>query len=134
MAKKIKITIENKLVLEKRDMNIYHHSTRSAHLISYNSSLTLPFRTVVEEDYLHVSIVCGPGDLKSMIIVNLPGWVNFEFSSGKDVVVTHLGERTILKIPPGPPRWQLKMTRSASAIIPVARDRIIISDDQLNLP
>nr|NIM12175.1 hypothetical protein [Candidatus Aminicenantes bacterium]NIN18168.1 hypothetical protein [Candidatus Aminicenantes bacterium]NIN42067.1 hypothetical protein [Candidatus Aminicenantes bacterium]NIN84820.1 hypothetical protein [Candidatus Aminicenantes bacterium]NIO80995.1 hypothetical protein [Candidatus Aminicenantes bacterium] len=46
MTKEINITIENKLVMEKRDMNIYHHATRSAHMISFDSSITLPFKPV----------------------------------------------------------------------------------------
>ena len=63
MAKEINITIENKLVMEKRDMNVYHHSTRSAHMISFDSSITLPLRSVMGDDYLHISIVTGPGNL-----------------------------------------------------------------------
>ena len=63
MTNKIKITIQNKLVMGKRDMNIYHHSTRTAHMISFDSSITLPLSSKIEEDYLHISIVGGPGRL-----------------------------------------------------------------------
>ena len=113
MEKTINITIENELAIGQRDMNIYHHSTRSAHMISYNSSVTLPLKSVVEDDYLHISIVSGPGRLKNRSVVNLPSWIDFDISSADDVSVTHSGDRTILKIPPGLPRWQLKMTRSS---------------------
>ncbi len=130
MAKRIKITIENKLVIEKRDMSVYHHSTRSAHIISHDSSITLPLRSVMEDDYLHVSIVSGPGPLEGECMVNLPSWLDFEFSPGADVTVAHSGNRTLLKIPPGPPIWQLKLTRSPSSLFKQSSDHIIIGDDQ----
>lgn len=129
MAKEINITIENKLVTEQRDMNVYHHSTRSAHMISFNSSVTLPLRAAVENDYLHISVVSGPGHLKNRSIVNLPSWVDFEFSSVGNVTVIHSGDRTVLRIPPGFPVWQLKMTRSAS-LIDQPSDRVTIGDDR----
>lgn len=130
MAKRIKITIENKLVIEKRDMSVYHHSTRSAHIISHDSSITLPLRSVMEDDYLHVSLVSGPGPLEGECMVNLPSWIDFEFSPGADVIVTHSGDRTLLKIPPGPPIWQLKMTRSPSSLVKQPSDRITVGDNQ----
>lgn len=131
MAKEINITIENRLIMEKRDMNVYHHSTRSAHMISFNNSITLPFRSVVEDDYLHISIVSGPGPLEGECMVNLPSWMDFEFSPGGDVAVAHSGNRTLLKIPPGPPVWQLKMKRSATALINKPSDCVTIGDDQV---
>jgi hypothetical protein len=130
MAKAINIIIENKLEMEKRDMNVYHHSTRGVHMISYNSSITLPLRLAVEDDYLHISIVSGPGPLEGKCMVNLPSWIDFEFSPGADVTVTHSGNRTLLKIPPGPPIWQLKMTRSTSSIIKQFSDHITVGDGQ----
>lgn len=132
MAKEINITIENKLVIEKRDMNIYHHSTGSAHLISYNSSITLPLRPMLEDDYLHISLVSGPGPLAGNCTVNLPSWADFEFSPGGDVFVTHSGSgnRTLLKIPPGPPIWQLKITRSISTPFKQSSDRVTVGDDR----
>jgi hypothetical protein len=130
MAKEINITIENKLVMEKRDMNVYHHATRSAHLISHDSSITLPLKSGIEDDYLHISIVSGPGRLEGNCVVNLPSWVDFELSSAGDATVAHLGERTLLKIPPGPAIWQLRMTRSLSSIVDQPLDRVTIGDEQ----
>ncbi|MCP5106985.1 MAG: hypothetical protein GY950_26610 [bacterium] len=132
MAKKIYITIENKLLVEKRDMNVFHHSTRSAHMISYDSSITLPLKAVSDDDYLHISIVSGPGYLESMCVVNLPSWLDFELSSATDATVTHSGDRTLVKIPPGPPTWQLKMTRSYSSVIHQPAGRVIIGDEQFD--
>jgi hypothetical protein len=129
MAKEIEITIENKLLMEKRDMNVYHHSTRSAHMISHNSCITLPFRSVLEGDYLHISIVSGPGNLENNSVVNLPSWADFEFLSEGNVTIVHSSDRTLVKIPPGPPIWQLKMTGSHFAG-PRPLARIIIGDDQ----
>jgi hypothetical protein len=130
MTKEVNITVENKLVMEERDMNVYHHSTRSAHLISHNSSVTLPLSPVMEDDYLHISIVSGPGHLENKSVVNLPSWADFEFSSEGNITVTHSGDRTLLKIPPGLPNWQLKMTRPAASYINKSSDCVFIGDDQ----
>lgn len=129
MPKEMNITIENKLIREKRDMNVYHHATGSAHMISHNSFVTLPLRPVMEDDYLYVSIVGGPGRLERNCVVNLPSWADFEFFSKGDVTVVHSGDRTLVKIPPGFPVWQLKMTRSFSLLINKSTDRVIIGDD-----
>ena len=131
MAKEINITIENKLLIEKRDMNVYHHSTRSAHMISHNNSITLPLRPVIEDDYLHISIVSGPGRLEGYCVVNMPSWIDFELAYAGDANIAHSGERTLLKIPPGLPVWQLKITRSLSSRINKSSARVTIGDDQL---
>lgn len=130
MAKEINITIENKLGMAKRDMTIYHHSSRSAHMISPESSITLPLRPVMEDDYLHISIVNGPGRLESICVVNLPSWVDFEIFSAGDATVTHSDGRILLKIPPGVPTWQLRMKRSLSFQTNQSSDCVIIVDDQ----
>lgn len=111
MPEPIGITIENKLRKEKRGINVYHHATRSAHIISYNSSVTLPVETVGEDDYLHISVVSGPGNLWKDCLADLPSWADFELSTEGKVTLTHLGDRTQAKIPAGPPTWQLKITR-----------------------
>jgi hypothetical protein len=115
MAKEIDITIENKLITEKRDINVFHHSTRSAHIISHQSSITLPLRSAGdgEDDYLLISVVKGPGYLWMDCVINLPSWANFDFSLEGKLNVTHSTDagRTVLKIPPGPPTWELKITR-----------------------
>ncbi len=131
MAKEINITVENKLIMEKRDMNVYHHSTRSAHMISHDNSITLPLRPSVEDDYLHISVVSGPGHLNNKSVLNLPAWADFELSSEGNIIVVHSGDRTFLKIPPGPSTWQLKMTRSITSGINQSADRVTIGDDRL---
>ncbi len=128
MAKQIDIIIENKLTVEKRPMNVYHHATRSAHMIGYNGSITLPLKPAVEDDYLHISIVSGPGRLKTHSVVNLPSWSDFEFSFDGNVTLVHSGDRTLIKLPPGPPGWQLKMTRSGSSFSYRLSDRITVGD------
>jgi hypothetical protein len=131
MAKEINITIENKLVMGKRDMNVYHHSTRSAHLISHNNSITLPLRPSLEDDYIHISIVCGPGHLTNKSILNLPSWADFELLSEGNLSAAHSGERMVLKLPPGPSTWQLKMKQPIDFFINRSADRITIGDDRL---
>jgi hypothetical protein len=120
--------------MEKRDMNIYHHSTRSAHMISFDSSITLPLDSNIEEDYLHISIVGGPGRLEGNCVVNLPSWADFEFFSKGDVTVAHSADRILVKIPPGFPIWQLKMTRSLSSLTNRSADHVIIGDDCTGTP
>jgi hypothetical protein len=126
----ITITMENKLKKEKRDLNVYHQSTRSAHIISHNSSITLPLRTVEEGDFLHISVVSGPGHLWQNCLIDLPSWADFEFSSEGKVTLIHSGDRTLLLIPPGPPTWELKMERQSdlSSISALTEDNVTIGD------
>ncbi len=100
-------------------------------MISHDSSITLPLKSVIEDDYLHITIVSGPGRLEGNCVVNIPSWVDFELSSAGDATVAHLGERTLLRIPSGPPTWQLRMTRAVSSLIDQPLDHITIGDDQL---
>lgn len=92
MPEEIEIKVENKLVIEKRDLNVYHHSTQSAHIISHNSSITLPLGTSGENDYLHISVVKGPGYLENNCLIDIPSWANFDFTCKESVTgisVTH---------------------------------------------
>jgi hypothetical protein len=131
------ITVKNKLVKDKRGINVYHNSSRSAHLISHNSSITLPLAGSGENDYLHISLVSGPGNLWKDCMISVPSWADFEFSSEGKITLTHNGGRTILKIPPGPPNWQLKITQpdgSVMAQAPRAADNVIVSDNGRGYP
>jgi hypothetical protein len=129
MSKEIHITIENKLLLEQRDMNVYHHARKSAHMISHNSSITLPLTPVVAHDFIYISLVSGPGHPKHPCLVNMPSWLDFEFlaAAGK-VRVARSGQRTLVKIPPGAPGWELKLTRSFS-FFSRRRARVTICED-----
>jgi hypothetical protein len=124
------MTIENKLVKERRDINVYHHATRSAHIISFNSTIILPLRAIPQEDYLHVSVLSGPGYLNGDCLINLPSWVDFDFTSGRNVTLSHLGARTILKIPRGLPTWELKMIRPTGLSFtgPLGEDKVTIGE------
>jgi hypothetical protein len=42
MPKGIEITVRNRLVAEKRDLNVYHRATNSAYMISHGNAFTLP--------------------------------------------------------------------------------------------
>lgn len=129
MTKEINITIENNLLMEARDITVYNHFSRSAHMISNYSAVALPLKSAVENDYLHISIVCGPGHLTNKIVIDLPSWIDFEFSSNGDVTVTHSGSRILLQIPPGLPKWQLRMTQSVSSFSTIHADRVSIGDN-----
>jgi hypothetical protein len=131
MPEEFNIKVENKLIEERRYINVYHQSTRSAHLISYNSSITLPLGTVEENDYLYISAVRSHGNLWKACLINVPSWADFEFSSDGTVALAHShhDDRTILKISPGPPTWQLKMTHSTAAFMGKPLDNVIIGDN-----
>lgn len=130
MPKEFNITVENKLIKEKRYINVFHQSTRSSHLISYNSSITLPLGTIEENDYLYISAVRSNGNLWKACLINVPSWADFEFSSDGKVAIAHSNDadRTILKVSPGPPTWQLQMTQSTAALMGKLSDNIIIGD------
>lgn len=128
MTKAIKITIDNKMVTEKRDMNVYHHDSQRAHMISHNSSVTIPLKTTAEGDYMYISIVSGPGNLECNSIIDLPAWVNFRLRSGGNLDVIHQDDRTVLKIPAGLPEWKLKLSRPTT-VEPLSKDRVLISED-----
>ncbi|MCP5046932.1 MAG: hypothetical protein GY940_07150 [bacterium] len=125
--------IRNKLVTEERDINVFHHSTSSAHIISFNSSITLPLQKDRYGDYLHISVVSGPGYLWTDCVITLPMWANFELSCESKLVVSHWvdHDQTRIKIPPGPPTWGLKIIRPAglSPNASLTGDTIIIGDD-----
>ncbi len=110
MVKEIQITVENRFMLEKRDLNVYRHAARSAHMISYGNSIPLGLKPVSEGDYLHISIVSGPGDMKSESIVKIPSWLDFEFLKGQDTAITHSSNNVLVRIPPGPAAWELRVT------------------------
>jgi hypothetical protein len=126
----ITITVRNKLKKEKREINVFHQGTRSTHIISHNSSVTLPLKTTTENDYLHISPIRGPGNLRNDCLINLPSWINLEFSMEGKAALTHSHDRTLLKIPPGPPTWQVKMTRSVGSPLKatVTGDHVTIDD------
>lgn len=130
MTEKLDITIENKLIKEKRDINVFHQSTRSAHIISRNSSITLPLRSVEEDDYLHISIVSGPGNLWKNCMIELPSITDFEFAFEGKAMITHSNNRTLLKIPPGSPTWQLKITIPNNPEIIQTSAHVIIGDER----
>ncbi len=126
MAKHLDITIENKLLAEERDMNIYHRSTRGAHIVSFDRAVTLALGLAPSGDYVHLSPVMGPGHLQGECIVSMPRCIDFELSAAGDATVSHAGDRIILKIPPGPPKWQIKMTQSRTFPGKQSSDRVIV--------
>ncbi len=130
MTEEFDITVENQLIEEKRYINVYHRSTRSAHIISYNSSITLPMGTLEENDYLYISATRSNGNLWKACLIDVPSWADFEFTSEGKVTITHSHDvdRIIFKVPPGPPTWQLKMTQSTAAFMGKPSDNVIIGD------
>ena len=123
-----KFIIQNRLGREKRDLSIYHHLKKSAYMLSHSNSATIPLGTQNDGDYLHLSMVSGPGSQERDCWFDIPSWCSVEFSRLCNGGFAHRGERVIMKIPPGPPVWQVKITRPHD--IPGDPDeiQIIISD------
>lgn len=133
MPKGIDVTVRNKLITEKRDLNAYHHSTRSAYMISHGNCITIPLGTVEDGDYLHLSIVSGPGSMEKDCWIDIPSWCDFTVSGLGNGDLAHSGNRTLLKIPPGPPVWQLKIMPPSGHMNTPLEDYIIIGDYDHNL-
>ncbi|MCU0288170.1 MAG: hypothetical protein MUF15_17465 [Acidobacteria bacterium] len=108
-AGEMNIIILNKLVKEKRDIHVYHHFKKSGHIISSNSSLKLGIQPEAANDYLHISVQRGPGHVENFCVLDLPAFVDFRFSNIGEILFIHSGERFILRIPPGPPLWEMKV-------------------------
>ncbi|UCH94230.1 MAG: hypothetical protein JSV88_28715 [Candidatus Aminicenantes bacterium] len=130
MSESIEITVRNQLVTEKRDLNVYHHSNRSAYMISYSNSITIPLGTSEDGDYLHLSIVSGPGNMEKDCWLDTPSWCDFTISSIGNGDLTHSGDRMLLKIPPGPPVWQFKITRPIGSLTIQLPDHVTIRDSE----
>ena len=132
LVKQVDITVRNKLTKEKRDINVYHHFNRSAHIVSCNSTITRGIKPVQEDDYLHISVVSGPGIFKEHCVLDLPAFVNFKFSLSGEVILIHSGGRTLLRIPPGLPLWELKMTvpEGLSTTSSFSKDYVTVANDE----
>jgi hypothetical protein len=130
MPEGIDMTVRNKLITEKRDLNVYHHVSRSAYMISHGNSITIPLGTVEDGDYLYLSIVSGPGSLEQDCWLEIPSWCDFTVSGLGNGDLTHSGNGTLLKIPPGPPVWQLKITRSNGILNVQTPGQVTIGDNE----
>ena len=89
MTKTVDLTICNRLIKERRDLNVYHHSKRSSHIISCNNSLTRPVKPVEADDYLHISVARGPGYLTDYCVLDLPAFMDFKISLTGEATVFH---------------------------------------------
>lgn len=133
LKKQVDITVSNQLVKGERDINVYHHARRTAHLISCGGVLTSRITAGEADDYLHISVVSGPGYLENECVMDLPSFMNFRFRTTGEVIFDHSGERLVLRVPPGPPAWELRMNvskRLSPAQAP-AGDQVVIGDEEV---
>ncbi len=107
------MTIQNNFSTEPRTLNVYHHAAGSAHMISHNSSVTLPLHSLSQGDYLYIAVVGGPGPLRNPSVIDIPAWADFELIPGGELTLVHHCRRILLNIPPGQPNWQLKLKQAA---------------------
>jgi hypothetical protein len=135
MIEEISISVENKLITEERDIYVYRHLTKETHIISHGNSSSFDLGTTEEMDYLSISTVAGPGDLIFGCLINLPLWVDFQLNTEGKVTLTHSGSRVSVRVPPGTPTWQLKITLpTGCSITPQpGHDFIIVGDNELTI-
>lgn len=108
----IRLTIWNKLLKDRRDINVYQHSIQSSHIVSSNSPLVLQMKPGNGEDFLHISVPMGPGHLKYSCELDLPSFLDIEFKFSMtmgEITLRHFSERIKLVIPPGPSSWGVKL-------------------------
>jgi len=138
MAKVFNISIINRMVKEKRYLNIYHHGTGSSHLISVKKEVTVPLNLKTKKDYFTISVVGAPHHMWQGCRVNLPSWLDFDFITTDSATLSHSsgGERIVIHVPPGLPNWQVKITRqkdsrprNTTESKENSAQKIIISDD-----
>lgn len=123
--KEVDISVENKLEIDKREINVYHHARKNSHLISFNSTISTLLKTSAENDYLHISPGRGPGDLKNTCSITIPSWLDVQFSSEGKITITHTKTKTGITLPPGPPTWELKLSWSGES--PVHRREEVVT-------
>jgi hypothetical protein len=124
----IDILLENKLKREKRSINVYHYASKSAHIISDNSSLNIPLKGFKQEDYLHISLARGPGPMCHPYRLDIPSSLDFDISSDEGIRLTHKGQRSILTISPGLSNWQIKITSPLEFFDNKQKNTITLSD------
>lgn len=124
------IKVENRLVEEKRDLNIYHHATRSAYLISHSNAVAVSLGEFGEGDYLHISVVSGPGNLVKDTWIDLPSWCDFSVTGLVNGEILHRGDRTFVRVPPGPPDWKVEVKGNLANEGKDITDYITIGDEK----
>ncbi len=62
--------------------------------------------------------------------LDIPSWCDFTVSSLGNGDLIHSGDRTLLRIPPGLPVWQLKITRSSGHVHAPIEDYITIGNGE----
>lgn len=102
------VKVENRLIAEKRAINVYHHVTRGAYLISHGGSVILPLQTGGQKDYLHLTLTSGPGPMEKECQLEFPWWLDYEILSEGRVLLSHQGESVLVNFPPSHLLWQLK--------------------------
>ncbi len=130
MPQQIEITVMNRLLSEKRSLNGYIHAGKSAYIISPGNGKTVRLSSHRSGDYLHLSIAGSPGDFAEDCWINLPSQLNFSLSNMGNAAVVQTGRRTLIKIPPGPLLWQLKISCMDDNIRQNATSRIIVGDSK----
>jgi hypothetical protein len=128
MTDGMSIVIRNNLISEKRDLNVYHHSTRSAYIVSHKNEVSIRLEKFAKGDFLDLSIVRGPGSMENECWMRVPSGCVFSIRNMSDSDTVYTDECIWVRFPPGPPLWQLKLAQPLNNNITDKKEYIIIGD------
>lgn len=120
------VTVENKFTRGKRGIIVYNSSEQKDCIIPFkengknNSRKKFDLPTGSKgNNYLVISLTPRPVNLTTTCKIDLPSTVPFTFIpvGTQSIKITPSGKRTTLKIPGGPPTWQLKIDNPLKSML-----------------
>lgn len=111
------IEVENNFKKGKRGIIVHNSSQKQDWIVPWKKNGQEDTKQEFDfpannDDYLVIAVTPGAGDLK-WCKAELPTALPFIFTPGGmekiGILTSSDGERTTLRIPPGPPTWQLKI-------------------------
>ena len=106
----VSIMIKNKLIREKKDLAVYHHASKSAHIVNCNSSIYINLSKRLTTDYLHLTQITGNEQFTADCYLSLPSWLDYTVESDKKLEATQHGGHTVLRLPSGFDQWKIKIS------------------------
>ena len=119
------IDVENKFRKGRRGIIVYDSSEKQDWILPWKNNgqgtklkkFMLPADSGKDDDYLNIAVAPGGGKLGRSKIV-LPANIPFTFIPGgiDSITIIPSGDRVYIKIPEGPPTWQLKIMKPSEPI------------------
>jgi hypothetical protein len=108
--------VTNNFIEVERDLNVHHHSANKDHVIKNGEEPKTfhlqPTPAGGKRDHLIISVDHSHGELPSCKVELFSSQVELTFMPAKeiDLRISHLQDKTILRIPGKAPKWELKVT------------------------